>query len=104
VDPVVRDPAATVVQAVEVAAWAAVVLPAAKAVVEVAPPAAVAAADRVVAAVVRPEVEAADKVVAVKVVEVVVAVRPEAVAEAAETVSTSHLSGASRSRGAPFFY
>jgi hypothetical protein len=37
-------------------------------------------------------------------VEVVVAVRPEAVAEAAETVSTSHLGGASRSRGAPFFY
>jgi hypothetical protein len=45
-----------------------------------------------------------DKVVVDKVVEVVVAVRPEAVAEAAETVSTSHLSGASRSRGAPFFY
>jgi hypothetical protein len=37
------------------------------------------------------------------VVEVVVAVRPVAVAEAAETVSASHLSGASRSRGAPFF-
>jgi hypothetical protein len=60
--------------------------------------------DKVVAVVVVNPVVVVDKVVVDKVVEVVVAVRPEAVAEAAETVSTSHLGGASRSRGAPFFY
>jgi hypothetical protein len=59
--------------------------------------------DWVVAVAVGPVVGAV-KVVEDKVVEVVVAVRPEAVAEAAETVSTSHLCGASRSCGAPFFY
>jgi len=60
--------------------------------------------DKVVAVAVVGPVVGADKVVEDKVVEVVVAVRLEAVAEAAETVSTSHLCGASRSRGAPFFY
>jgi hypothetical protein len=60
--------------------------------------------DKAVAVVVVGPVVGADKVVEDKVVEVVVAVRLGAVAEAAETVSTSHLCGASRSRGAPLFY
>ena len=167
---VVADPAAAVVQAVEVAVRAAVVLPAAKAVVE-ASPAAVDKVDKVAAGVVANPAVAADKVVevevspaaavvaavnpavAAKVVEAraaarvvearaavvvdahraaadmvvaagvnpvvavdravvvagweeeaVVAVRPEAVAGAAESLNPSSARGASRSCGAPFFY
>jgi hypothetical protein len=164
----VADPAAAVVQAVEVAVRAAVVLPAAKAVVE-ASPAAVDKVDKVAAGVVANPAVAADKVVevevspaavvaavnpaaAAKVVEAraaarvvearavvvdahravadkvvaagvnpvvavdravvvagweeeaVVAVRPEAVAGAAESLNPSSARGASRSCGAPFFY
>ena len=73
---------------------------AAKAVVE-ASLAAVVAADKVVAAAVSPVVAAAKAVVA-RAAAVVVDVRPEAVAAA--VANSSHSSGASHLRGAPFFY
>ena len=103
VDPVVRDPAATVVQAVEVAAWAAVVLPAAKVVVEVAPAVAVAAdkvvEDRAAVAVdARRTVVVVDRVVAVAEWEEAVVVAVHLEVEAAAAVNSSPASGASRVR------
>lgn len=94
-DPVARDPAATVVQAVEVAAWAAAVLPAA-----VASP----AAPPEVAVVVVVPIAVVAAVAAEWEEAVVVAVRPEVGAEAAQAVNSSLLNGASRLCGAPFFY
>jgi hypothetical protein len=101
---VVVNPVAAVVAVSPAAAAVARVVEARAVAVVDAHPAAAGVVDKVVAVavVVRPEVEAEDKAVVVKEA-VVVAVRPEAVAEAAETASSFIQSGASRSRGAPFF-